>query len=98
MRSTHRGGHRRRRTILSVQWYYLYRAVDSAGQTIDFLLSAREACGAVAARGRFILAVSGGHTPWQMLTALTREELPWDSTIVYAAHPASKAVSSDAHQ
>src|SRR5262249_21938071 len=28
--------------------------------------------------GRFTLAVSGGHTPWQMLRALAREEVPWD--------------------
>jgi len=40
---------------------------------------ATEARGAVAARGRFILAVSGGHTPWQMLCVLAREELPRDS-------------------
>ncbi len=33
---------------------------------------------AVAARGRFILAVSGGTTPWKMLRALAREEVPWD--------------------
>ena len=31
---------------------------------------AQEGRGAVAARGRFIMAVSGGHTPWQMLRAL----------------------------
>ena len=33
---------------------------------------------AVSARGRFLLAVSGGRTPWQMLRALAREPLPWD--------------------
>ena len=33
---------------------------------------------AVADRGRFIMAVSGGHTPWQMLRALAREDLPWE--------------------
>jgi len=33
---------------------------------------------AVAERGRFIMAVSGGHTPWVMLRNLTREEVPWD--------------------
>ena len=32
---------------------------------------------AVKARGRFIVAVSGGHTPWQMLRALADEEVPW---------------------
>jgi 6-phosphogluconolactonase len=31
----------------------------------------------VAARGRFVMAVSGGHTPWKMLRALASEELPW---------------------
>ena len=30
-------------------------------------LIARESREAVAARGRFTMAVSGGHTPWQML-------------------------------
>ncbi len=36
--------------------------------------AAREA---VAARGRFVVAVSGGRTPWLMLRALAREEVPW---------------------
>ncbi len=40
---------------------------------------AAEAREAVAARGRCILAVSGGHTPWYMLGVLAREDLPWDS-------------------
>src|ERR1700675_4836147 len=51
---------------------------------------AREAAGiiaadartAVAARGRFIVAVSGGHTPWQMLRALAGEDMPWESVHV----------------
>ena len=38
---------------------------------------AQEGRGAVAARGRFALAVSGGHTPWQMLRALAGEVVPW---------------------
>ena len=38
---------------------------------------ASEARAAVAARGRFVLAVSGGRTPWMMLRALAREEVPW---------------------
>jgi 6-phosphogluconolactonase len=38
---------------------------------------AAEARAAVAARGIFTLAVSGGRTPWQMLRALSREEVPW---------------------
>jgi len=40
-------------------------------------LTAAEARAAVAARGRFIVAFSGGHTPWQMLRALADEEIPW---------------------
>jgi 6-phosphogluconolactonase len=38
---------------------------------------AREARAAVAARGRFVGAFSGGHTPWQMLRALAGEDVPW---------------------
>ena len=36
-----------------------------------------EARTAVAARGRFVMAVSGGRTPWMMLRALAGEDLPW---------------------
>ena len=41
-------------------------------------LIAEEARAAVAARDRFVMAVSGGHTPWIMLRALAGEKLPWD--------------------
>ena len=34
---------------------------------------------AVTARGLFTFAVSGGRTPWQMLKALTAEEVPWEA-------------------
>jgi 6-phosphogluconolactonase len=39
--------------------------------------TASEARTAVAARGRFIVAVSGGRTPWAMLRALADEQVPW---------------------
>ena len=41
-------------------------------------LIAQEARAAVAARGRFLLAVSGGKTPWIMLRALATETVPWE--------------------
>jgi 6-phosphogluconolactonase len=43
---------------------------------------AAEARSAVAARGRFVMAVSGGHTPWLMLGALAGEDVPWESVHV----------------
>src|SRR5438309_794793 len=39
---------------------------------------ATEAAAAVAARGRFVMAVSGGRTPWIMLRALGDEEVRWE--------------------
>ena len=50
---------------------------------------------AATARGRFVLAVSGGHTPWLMLRALADEKLPWedvhliqvDERVAPAGHP-----------
>ena len=44
---------------------------------------ATEAHAAVAARGRFTLAVSGGHTPWVMLSALAGMDLPWAHVQVF---------------
>jgi 6-phosphogluconolactonase len=38
---------------------------------------ASDARTAIAARGRFVLAVSGGHTPWIMLRALAGEDIHW---------------------
>ena len=38
---------------------------------------AKDARDAVDARGRFTFAVSGGHTPWVMLRALVKEDVPW---------------------
>jgi 6-phosphogluconolactonase len=34
---------------------------------------------AAAGRGRFVMAVSGGHTPWVMLRALATADVPWSA-------------------
>jgi 6-phosphogluconolactonase len=49
-------------------------AAQAAAQAI-----VAEARSAVADRGRFVMAVSGGRTPWIMLRALAEEDLPWRS-------------------
>jgi 6-phosphogluconolactonase len=51
---------------------------DSVAQEAGKFIAA-EARAAIAERGSFIIAVSGGHTPWVMLRALAKEEIPWDS-------------------
>jgi 6-phosphogluconolactonase len=56
---------------------------------------AEDARTAVAARGRFVMAVSGGHTPWLMLRALGTADVPWpavhvvqvDERVAPAGHP-----------
>ena len=56
---------------------------------------AGEARAAVAARGKFIVAVSGGRTPWRMLRAMAGEVVPWegvhvvqvDERVAPAGHP-----------
>jgi len=42
-------------------------------------LIAKAAHEAVATRGKFVMAVSGGKTPWIMLHDLAREDVPWKS-------------------
>ena len=46
-------------------------------------LVAKAAQEAVAARGKFVMAVSGGKTPWVMLRDLARQEVPWKSVHVF---------------
>jgi 6-phosphogluconolactonase len=44
---------------------------------------AEKARQAVAARGRFIVAVSGGRSPWAMLRAFSDERVPWERIHVF---------------
>jgi 6-phosphogluconolactonase len=55
--------------------------VDSVARKAAALVAA-EARAAAADRGRFVMAVSGGHTPWLMLHALAGEEVPWSAVHV----------------
>ena len=61
------------------------RILDDAGavarEAARFLVD--EAQRAIAARGRFSLALSGGSTPWQMLKHLEPGELPWGKVDVF---------------
>jgi 6-phosphogluconolactonase len=50
---------------------------DSVARKAAAIIAA-EARDAVVARGWFVLAVSGGHTPWIMLRHLAGEKVPWE--------------------
>jgi len=54
----------------------VFDGVDAAAKGAAAVI-ASGARAAVAARGRFVMAVSGGHTPWQMLRAMAAEDVPW---------------------
>jgi len=46
-------------------------------------LIAKEARDAVATRGKFVMAVSGGKTPWVMLRRLAQQDVPWKDVHVF---------------
>ncbi len=54
---------------------------DSVAQKAAAII-AEDARTAIAERGRFVMAVSGGHTPWLMLRALASEQVPWPAVHV----------------
>jgi 6-phosphogluconolactonase len=54
----------------------MFRDGESVARAAAAII-AGDARAAVASRGRFLLAVSGGHTPWIMLRALADEDVPW---------------------
>ncbi|MFA5718667.1 MAG: 6-phosphogluconolactonase [Desulfobulbaceae bacterium] len=55
----------------------VFAAAEMAAQAAAAFIAA-QAWAAVEERGRFIIALSGGRTPWRMFYLLGREELPWD--------------------
>lgn len=54
-----------------------FESPDAAAQRAAVMIAAT-ARDAVAERGRFVMAVSGGKTPWLMMQALAGEDVPWD--------------------
>src|SRR5215469_7653404 len=59
----------------------VYSDADAVAQKAAAFVAA-EARAAVSAHGSFVMAVSGGHTPWLMLRALADEDVPWDEVRV----------------
>ena len=67
---------------------------DSVARAAASMIAEKARSG-VAARGRFIMAVSGGRTPWMMLRALSNQDMPWekvhvvqvDERVAPAGHP-----------
>jgi 6-phosphogluconolactonase len=58
--------------------------LDNADEVADeaAAIIASDAKIAVVERGRFVMAVSGGRTPWAMLRALAGMQVPWDGVHV----------------
>ncbi len=56
----------------------VHNDAEAAAQAAAIFV-ASEARRAIAARGRFVMAVSGGHTPWLMLRDLALQDVPWEA-------------------
>jgi 6-phosphogluconolactonase len=86
-----RGGSRGVITTIDIE---VTDTAESAAQRAADVI-AEEARKAAADRGRFVMAVSGGHTPWMMLRALANADAPWpaihvvqvDERVAPAGHP-----------
>jgi 6-phosphogluconolactonase len=72
-------GGRNRRSRVKIE---IYPDDDAVARKAAAIIAAT-ARAAVTARGRFIMAVSGGRTPWLMLRALTDDALPWKQVHVF---------------
>ncbi len=54
-----------------------------------------ETSAAIAARGRALIAVSGGHTPWAMLRTLTRLGPDWSRIVIFQVDERACPASND---
>ena len=68
-------------------------AATVAREAARFLVG--EAERAIAARGRFSLALSGGSTPWQMLGHLEAGDLPWERVDIFQVDERVAPAGSD---
>jgi 6-phosphogluconolactonase len=59
-------------------------------------LIAEAAADAIAARGRFTLALSGGRTPWAMIRALAAFPLPWTEIHIFQVDERAAPAGDDA--
>src|SRR4029450_768226 len=66
------------RNVMKVE---VFPDVDSVAGEAAAIVAA-EARLATCVRGNFVMALSGGPTPWLMLRALAREDVPWESVHV----------------
>jgi 6-phosphogluconolactonase len=72
----------------------VFDGADSVAQRATEIIAAN-ATTAIAERGRFVMAVSGGLTPWVMLQAVASADIPWpavhvvqvDERVAPAGHP-----------
>lgn len=56
---------------MSTRWHRTLRRSSRSRRELRWLLA-----------GTFVIAVSGGHKPWQLLRALAGEDVPWDAVHV----------------
>jgi 6-phosphogluconolactonase len=70
------------------------KTADDVAQRAAAIIAA-EAKATLSTYGRFVMALSGGHTPWRMLKALAASNMPWcpihvvqvDERVAPAGHP-----------
>jgi len=62
----------------------MIRTYDDAQTTAEAAaaFTAELARHAIAERGKFVMAVSGGRSPWIMLRALAKENVPWEQVVI----------------
>lgn len=66
---------------------------DAAAQGAKLI--AEHVAAAIVGRGHACIAVSGGHTPWAMLTLLGKRNLPWGKLTVFQVDERECPINSD---
>lgn len=68
--------------MMAAGWIRVLPTAEAAAAAAAAEIAGR-ARAAVAERGRFTLAVSGGRSPWRMLADLGALDMPWAGTTIY---------------